>query len=160
MIRELGIDVGRYAEFDDAELYPSLGLERGIFFDEETFGADRLVVGQDGLELREFLARTPLSEPARQDLARLYRGPGGLSARSIAGGEDGALRRMSYLRVPHRSRRGRRRSRALLPDLAAGILGHRQRRAARRRSPGITGFPGFQGMGFPDTGANPSVFPE
>ncbi|NIM49397.1 MAG: hypothetical protein GTO22_09095, partial [Gemmatimonadales bacterium] len=72
MIRELGIDVGRYAEFNDAELYPSLGLRPGVFFDEETFGVDRLVVGQDELELREFLARTPLSEPARKDIARLH----------------------------------------------------------------------------------------
>ena len=87
LIRELGIDVERYPEFVDEELYPSLGLGRGVFFDKETFGVDRLVTGgrnlgwqgmdqpmtaEHKLRWREFLAKTPLSERARNDIARLY----------------------------------------------------------------------------------------
>ncbi len=97
LIRELGIDVGRYAEFNDAELYPSLGLRGGIFFDEETFGVDRLVVGQDELELSELLAKTPLSEAARKDIARLLEDRVDyLPGRSLAE-KKRALSRMSYL---------------------------------------------------------------
>ena len=97
MIRELGIDVGRYHEFHDAELYPSLGLRSGIFFDEETFGDDRLVIGREGLELRQLLAAMPLSEPAREDIGRLFEAPVDyLPGRSLEE-KAAALRLMSYL---------------------------------------------------------------
>ncbi|MHC4680678.1 MAG: NAD(P)-binding protein [Planctomycetota bacterium] len=70
MIRELGIQVDRYDEFVDRELYRSLNLRRGVFFDKETFGTDRLVLTSPNL--KEFLAKTPLSEQARKDIVRLY----------------------------------------------------------------------------------------
>ena len=42
VIRDLGIDVSSYSKHLDKKLYPSLGLKQKIFFDQETFGADRL----------------------------------------------------------------------------------------------------------------------
>jgi spermidine dehydrogenase len=150
LIRELGIDVGRYAEFHDAALYPSLGLSRGVFFDEETFGVDRLVVGHDELEPREFLARTPLSEPARRDIARLYEDPVDYLPGLSLAEKSRALRRMSYLQF--------------LTDLVkvdAGVLPYFQTwwqwywaigsDALPAEIARYTGFPGFQGMGFPDS---------
>ena len=57
------------------------GLQNATFFDKETFGADRLVVGTPGggrgrggaaaMTWDAFLAKTPLSPEARQDIARL-----------------------------------------------------------------------------------------
>ena len=44
----------------------------GVFFDRETFGEDRLVAGRGQVPWPEFLARCPLAEAARRDLARLY----------------------------------------------------------------------------------------
>jgi spermidine dehydrogenase len=111
LIRELGIDVQRYPEFNDEELYASFGLGRGVFFDEETFGVDRLVMGgrelgwwggdrpapgERGSGWREFFAKTPLSERARNDLVRLYEERvdylPGLSLKE----KEVVLRRMSY----------------------------------------------------------------
>ncbi len=72
LIRGIGIDVSRYSEFVDSDLYSSLGLRRSVFFDRETFGTDRLLVGEGRPSWREFLARAPLSETARDDLVRLH----------------------------------------------------------------------------------------
>jgi len=102
LIRELGIKVERHPEFEDDELYPSLGLNRGVFFDKETFGVDRLVTGRGELgwrELlgwREFLARTPLSERARRDIARLYEDRVDYMADLSWEEREVTLRRMSY----------------------------------------------------------------
>src|SRR6202453_2845998 len=82
LIRDLGIDVSSYRKHDDKELYPSLGLKQKIFFDRETFGADRLVVSpspRDGESTvlqsdrlwREFAAQVPLTEKAKADVKRL-----------------------------------------------------------------------------------------
>ncbi|MBD3852873.1 MAG: NAD(P)-binding protein [Acidobacteria bacterium] len=96
LIRELGIDMERYSEFEDDELYPSLGLSRGVFFDKETFGVDRLVTGRRELGWREFLARTPLSERARNDIARLYEERVDYLSDLSWEDKEAALRRMSY----------------------------------------------------------------
>lgn len=72
LLRDLGIQVERYPEFLDGDLYGRLGLTRGFFFDREHFGADRLVPGYGTLPWPEFFARAPLAEPVRRDLVRLY----------------------------------------------------------------------------------------
>jgi spermidine dehydrogenase len=72
LIRGIGIDVSRYSEFLDGDLYNSLGMRGSIFFDRETFGTDRLLVGEGEPSWRQFLARAPLSEAAREDLVRLH----------------------------------------------------------------------------------------
>jgi spermidine dehydrogenase len=76
LLWELGIDRTRY--YDSVKrvesLYKGLGLSYGVFFDRETFGADRLVPGYGRLPIREFLASAPLSPRVKEDLARLYDG--------------------------------------------------------------------------------------
>jgi spermidine dehydrogenase len=76
LLWELGIDRTRYYESvaKVEGLYKKLGLGYSVFFDRETFGADRLVPGYGRLPIREFLAASPLPERARNDLARLYDG--------------------------------------------------------------------------------------
>ena len=72
LIRGIGIDVSRYSEFLDEDLYSSLGMRGSVFFDRETFGTDRLLTGEGKPSWREFLAHAPLSEAAREDLVRLH----------------------------------------------------------------------------------------
>ncbi len=71
LLKDLGIDLGKFRQAFDQTLYASLGLETGVFFDRETFGADRLVPRSPKQPLREFLSRTPLSATARHDVLRV-----------------------------------------------------------------------------------------
>ena len=68
LVAELGIEVAAYAKVHDAGLYPGLGLRRGLFFDRETFGADRLVVGDEPWAD----TAAPLTAAVRRDLQRLH----------------------------------------------------------------------------------------
>ena len=85
LIEELGIDVPSYPKYVSKDLYRSLGLKPKVFFDKETFGADKLVVNalragsdESGLhdsatedDLSTFLREAPLSDKAKQDFQRL-----------------------------------------------------------------------------------------
>jgi spermidine dehydrogenase len=80
LLKTIGIDPPALAESCDRDdLYPSLGLTRAIFFNQETFGEDRLVNGVPGHGATEaawqsFLERTPLSPAVRRDIARIQTG--------------------------------------------------------------------------------------
>jgi spermidine dehydrogenase len=71
LIRDLGIDVARYEMALDATLYGSQGLKAGTFFDKETFGADKLVVGTSRNASKEFLAQTPLPAAIQKQIVQL-----------------------------------------------------------------------------------------
>ena len=71
LLTELGIETQKFYDAFDRELYSSLNLSRGVFFDEETFGADRLVAQPRDLPTKEFAAKAPLAPEARADLVRL-----------------------------------------------------------------------------------------
>jgi len=85
LISDLGIEVSRFPQLNDSQLYPSLGLRPAIFFNKESFGADRLVKspislwgGSDTSTAtrealwKQFGADAPLNDKAKDDLKRLY----------------------------------------------------------------------------------------
>ncbi len=85
LVEELGIDVPSFSRIVDKNLYPSHGMGAAVFFDQETFGADRLVRVPDfegvreavrkkgaGVTWRTFAAQSPLSAQAKKDIVRLY----------------------------------------------------------------------------------------
>jgi spermidine dehydrogenase len=74
LLTALGIaPVALEARHADRELYPSLGLGSGVFFDQETFGEDRLVKGK--ISSAAFLDQAPLIDTARRDILRLETDP-------------------------------------------------------------------------------------
>jgi spermidine dehydrogenase len=114
LVRDLGVDVGRWSTVVDRRLYPSLGMKRGIFFDRETFGADRLLPSPDrsrgddaapepGDEgafpepaWRSFLAEAPLSDAARRDLLRIHKDKTDYLPGLSSDDKKARLARMSY----------------------------------------------------------------
>ncbi len=72
LLQDLGIEVERFYRAFDQELYPSLGLGKGILFDSDTFAEQKLVPGYKKRPWQEFADETPLNEQAKRDLVRIW----------------------------------------------------------------------------------------
>ena len=151
LLTELGIEPAKFEEqHDDSKVYK--GLKSAYFFDKETFGTDRLVVGgptqygrQGGVSWPDFLAKTPLSEAVQREIIRLQEAkvdyPPGLSSDE----KKDKLSRMSYKDFLLK-----------LVKVDPGVIPFYQTRTHGLFGVGIDGvaaldcwglrFPGFQGM--------------
>jgi len=77
LIETLGIDIPALTKSTrrrtdlGEKYYEALGLENGVFFDRETFGADKLVVGEGKLPYDRLFADAPLSARARAQIVQI-----------------------------------------------------------------------------------------
>jgi spermidine dehydrogenase len=79
---ELGIDTDKFFTAVDQTLYTRLGLGQGVFFDQESWGVDRLVRGGRGNGAegpdppdgwwRTFAEQAPFSDAAKRDFVRAH----------------------------------------------------------------------------------------
>lgn len=86
LIKDLGVGVDALGERFQQTFYPDLGLSRGVFFDEQHFGVNRVVAGDPGGQVADeiprdrrngrtyaaFIGDFPLSAQDRYDLHRLH----------------------------------------------------------------------------------------
>ncbi len=74
LLWELGVDRERYFEKNSSmwSRYSDMGLKGSIFYDAETFGEDKLVVGYGDLPIGDFIRQAPVSDEVRLDAIRLY----------------------------------------------------------------------------------------
>jgi spermidine dehydrogenase len=72
LLREIGIDVQRFYDYFDQELYDKIGLAYAIAYDSKTYGKRKLVRGYGSRPWKEFVAETPMSDKAKADLLRAF----------------------------------------------------------------------------------------
>ncbi len=74
LLAELGVDRTRYFEKNSGMFtnYADMGLKGSMFFDKETFGSDKLVVGWGSSPISETIKNAPLSDEVKRDAVRLY----------------------------------------------------------------------------------------
>ena len=104
LLKTLGVDPAALSKACDRdELYPSLGLSLGVFFDKETFGEDRMVAGAPirreigtAEAWRAFLPRTPLSPKGQADMLKINVGEADYMPGLTSEAKKDKLSRMSY----------------------------------------------------------------
>jgi spermidine dehydrogenase len=174
LMKKLGIDAAQLdAKCTDHKLYSSMGLQSGVFFDKETFGADRLVVGTPGggagdeandgpssqpakaLSWAQFMAKTPLSPKLQQEIVRIEE-----AKTDYMPGLSSAEKKLQLSKISYRD--------FLLNVVKAdlGVIPFYQTRTNGEWGVGIDaepaldcwalGLPGFQGMNL-DPGAAPHM---
>ncbi len=86
LLRDLGVDLAQFEAAFDRDLYPNLGLSRGVLFKREHFGVDKLVTGDptrmvdddiapnrmNARDAKEFISDFPLSANDREGRIALY----------------------------------------------------------------------------------------
>lgn len=89
LLKKLGVNIKRFETAFGRQFYPGLGLSRGVFFDKENFGEDKLVTGDptpmvaddiapdqlNARAIRDFINDFPLPAADRQALIELHTAP-------------------------------------------------------------------------------------
>ncbi|MEO1204495.1 MAG: FAD/NAD(P)-binding protein, partial [Pseudomonadota bacterium] len=75
LLEDISIDLQKFYDYYDQDLYDALGLEYAIAYDSATYGSRRLVRGYGARSWEEFAADTPMSDTAKADLVRAFNAP-------------------------------------------------------------------------------------
>jgi spermidine dehydrogenase len=97
LLKKLGVDPVKIdKDCSKEDFYKSLGLGRGVFFDKETFGADKLVAALEGKAWADILADAPLTAQVKADIARIQEVKTDYMPGQSSDEKKAKLARMSY----------------------------------------------------------------
>jgi len=97
LLKSLGIDPPALEErCAKPEFYEQHGLGAGIFFDRETFGADKLVAGVGKQPWAKVLANAPLTDAVKRDIIRIEEGDTDYLPGKTSDEKKALLSRMSF----------------------------------------------------------------
>lgn len=110
LLEKLGVDIKRFETAFDRSFYPNLGLSRAVFFDQETFGEDKLVTGDptpmvaddiapvqlNARPIADFINDFPLPASDRKALIDLHQAPRDYLAGKSLEDKTAYLERTSY----------------------------------------------------------------
>ena len=169
VLQELGVDIARFETAFERDLYPSLGLSRGVFFPREHFGRDLLVNGdpmamvsddiapeqRNGKPVGDFIAAFPVSAASKAQLIALYEGTSDPLPGKSADEKLDLLKTISYrnylMQICGCSEEAAKCFQGRPRDFFA--LGADAISASDARD---AGYPGFDGLGLADV-ANPDL---
>ncbi|MBJ90638.1 MAG: twin-arginine translocation pathway signal protein [Woeseia sp.] len=72
LLKDIGIDLQRFYDYYDQDLYDSMSLAYAIAFDSKTYGERKLVHGYGSRPWEDFIADTPMTDKAKGDLLRAF----------------------------------------------------------------------------------------
>jgi spermidine dehydrogenase len=109
LLHSLGVELGRFDMAFDRNLYRSLGLSQGVYFDRETFGSDRIIAGNPVVTggdsfaidahprpLEAVVGQFPMSDDARTRLVEFFSHPKDYLAGKSKGEKIAYLSKTSY----------------------------------------------------------------
>ena len=72
LLKSVGIDRALWEpKLEDRKFYAARGMGGAVFFDRESFGADKLILQREGVSPREYLVGAPLAETVKADIVRI-----------------------------------------------------------------------------------------
>ncbi len=162
LLQELGVDIRLFDAAFDRNLYPSLGLSRGVFFPREAFGRDVLATGDpthtaaddlgpgllNAKPIAEFVGQFPLDATERAQVLALYDAERDPLAGKSAEEKQSILEKTSYrdylMKICDLSERAANCFHGRSLDFLALASDMISAQGAREM-----GLPGFDGLGLP-----------
>jgi spermidine dehydrogenase len=170
LLKDLGIDVHAFDHLFDWKTYHGRGLSRGVYFNREDFGVDKVVAGDPGNLLpilpakylngrawAEYIAALPFSSQDRSALLALHTQPRDYLSSMSSNEKTAYLAKTSYrdylIQKAGLSLKATQYFGGRTLDFFGGRIEHVAAGTLR-----LEGYPGFAGLGLPDpTRDNPSL---
>ncbi|SUO95485.1 NAD(P)/FAD-dependent oxidoreductase [Suttonella ornithocola] len=77
LLKKIGIDYDKFYQYYDQNIYPSMGMQSGVFLDKKNWGETKILKGdifEDGADFIPTIQNLPLSDSDKQSLSNIFQG--------------------------------------------------------------------------------------